>query len=171
VLLAATIAAGVSKLIAFMLFIFFISLLGCHFSINGVELLNDFSELYPNYTIIKIFCIQLIRFNFKLFMGFSRKKFVFFEDFNLAKKRGGRTQIYLLTDINGERGCADQDLSITVRVRMTIWVTFACSIFTITVAWPVVSFCSVKTALVAFVTTFPSPSITVVIIGVIDVTL
>jgi hypothetical protein len=47
------IAAEVSKLVTFMLIIFFNSLFGRHFFIKGEDLLNDFSELYQNFTLIK----------------------------------------------------------------------------------------------------------------------
>ena len=63
------------------------------------------------------------------------------------------------------------DLSITVLVRTTIWVAFASSMFTITVARLVVSFYNVNTARVAFVTKVPSPLIAVWIIGATDVKL
>jgi len=75
-------------------FIFLISLLGCHFSINNAELLNDFSELYQNYALIKIFYIQLIRFNFNAVIEFFIKRQPFFEDFNLTKKKGIKTQVF-----------------------------------------------------------------------------
>ena len=54
VLSVAAIVSEISKLFTVMLCIFGISLLGCRFFINDEDLLNDFSELYPNLTLIKI---------------------------------------------------------------------------------------------------------------------
>jgi hypothetical protein len=67
--------------------------------------------------------------------------------------------------------CLQVYFVITVLVMVTIFVTFDRSKSTITNALPVVSFCNINSALVAFVTTLPLASIMLLMIGLTEVTL
>jgi len=64
-----------------------------------------------------------------------------------------------------------QDFSITVIVKISILVTFACSTLTHTKALPIVSFCNMTIAVVAFMVTVPSASTIVLMMGLIPVML
>jgi len=79
--------------------------------------------------------------------------------FSVGRKKRGANQIALFLI------CHVQGFSITVIVKISILVTFACSTLTHTSALPVVFWVSVTIAVVAFMVTVPSASTVVLMIG------
>jgi hypothetical protein len=156
--LALLVSVG-SKLLTLILSITAVSLFGYLLFSTTKELLKAFSELNPN--LFQAFLLTFVRFcsqscslaRFKPFPLLTKilvhskprlkcthkKEGNFYKDYSLKLLVFHRQIVY--------------GFSITVLVKMTIFVTFPSSRFTSTPARPDVSFCSVTSALVAFVVT------------------